>query len=672
MEKSLVYTVKELCKTCYTCVRGCPAKAIRIYQGQAEIIDERCISCGNCMLMCSRGAKKLSSGLDDTVEFIKSNEKLIFIIAPSFPVEFVDTDVRRLVGMIRKLGFKYVVEVAFGADLVARKYREIVNKNPSVKYISSACPAVVTYIEKYYPSLVDSIIPIVSPMVATARIVKDFYGSDYKVVFAGPCISKKKEAQKTEDVDAVITFSELREIFKRFEVDQKNSIDSYFDPPYPAKGVLYPVERGAIETSEFQDDILSGRFISAVGLDNFTQALKNFENGEIKANFIELLCCDGCIMGPGMTIKTSRYSREEILRNYAREKYFNMKIGEWEEYLTRFNSLNYSAKFLARPISGKEPRKEEIKEVLKKMGKINPEDELNCGACGYSSCVEHAIAIIKGLAENEMCLPYTIETLKSTAEKLKDSYKQLSETKQALMQSEKLAGMGQLAASIAHELNNPLGIILMYAKLLEEDTKNNPSLAADIKTISEQAERCKKIVASLLNFARKNKPVFKKTDIYSLFENYFKVFNFENVKINLKKEGDTSAELDPDQITQVITNLITNSVEAMQGRGEIYVKVYEKDNSVFFEITDTGCGIKEENMKKIFEPFFTTKQIGKGTGLGLCVSYGIIKAHKGSIRVDSNADPSKGPTFTTFTISIPKASYPKELIGGFKNSDLKN
>ncbi|HOJ86865.1 MAG TPA: [Fe-Fe] hydrogenase large subunit C-terminal domain-containing protein [Elusimicrobiales bacterium] len=666
MSENLVYTVKELCRTCYTCVRGCPAKAIRISQGQAEIIDDRCISCANCVLMCSRGAKKIKSNVDKLVDMFKSQKKLAVILAPSFPVEFVDMDVMRFVGMFRKAGFRYVCEVSFGADMVSIKYRELINKNPGKKYISSTCPSVVNYIEKYHPLLVNNIAPVVSPMVATARVVKKFYGEDVGVVFVGPCVAKKKEAESYPEIDMVLTFSEIRDFFSVNNITPQNSLDSYFDPPYPAKGVLYPVGRGLLNASEFDDDILSGRFMTAVGLENFTEALKNFEKGDIKADFLDLLCCDGCIMGPGITNRISKYRREEILRNYAREKYFNMRINEWESFVSRFNLLDYSTSFSVKPLSEKQPSKDEIKKVLENMGKFKPEDELNCGACGYPTCSEHAIAIIKGLAENEMCLPYTIDKLKVTAKELKDSYDQLSKTKQALMQSEKLAGMGQLAASIAHELNNPLGVVLLYSKLIEEEIDKKSELYSDIKTIVEQAERCKKIVASLLNFARKNKPVFKKTDIHSLFENYFKMFNSNNIEVVIEKSGNTSAEIDPDQITQVITNLVTNAVEAMSGGGRISVKVFEEGENVCFTISDTGCGIKEENMKKIFEPFFTTKQIGKGTGLGLAVSYGIIKAHKGAITVKSNADSTKGPTGTVFKVSIPKVSYYKEKSGLFE------
>ncbi len=654
-EDPLVYTVKELCRTCYTCVRGCPAKAIRICQGQAEIIEERCISCANCTLMCSRQAKKIKDSSAAVIEMLKGRRKAAICLAPSFPVEFCDTDPLRLAGMLRKAGFSFVNEVSFGADIVSLQYRKLINENPGKKYISSACPAVVSYIEKYHPSLVGNIAPIVSPMVATARIMKSIYGGETEIVFAGPCVSKKREAEKyAKDISCVITFAELRSILEAMDVSDRNSVDSFFDPPYPAKGVLYPMGRGLLSASEFEEDLLSGRFMSAEGLDEFTEALKNFEKGDIKADFLDLLCCDGCIMGPGIKSGKSRYAREEILRAYARSKYFNMKIGEWEDYVTRFRDMDYSAFFKTETAEKDAPAESEIKKVLEKMGKINQQDELNCGACGYPSCREHAAAIIKGLAESEMCLPYAIDRLKMTAQELRESYNQLTSAKQALLQSEKLASMGQLAAGIAHELNNPLGVVLLYSKLAAEETEPENPLRRDLNTITEQAERCKKIVAGLLNFARKNKPVFKKTDLGLLFENYFKVFKpSKNINIEFSREGEVFAEIDQDQITQVISNLITNAFEAMPNGGLIKVEVFSQGKFAFFTVSDNGCGIKEENLKKIFEPFFTTKQIGKGTGLGLAVTYGIIKAHGGAIMVESNADRSKGETGTKFTVKLP-------------------
>ena len=655
----LVRTLKERCKACYTCVRGCPAKAIRISGGQAEVIKERCISCANCVLMCSRGAKETLDSTRAVKALLKSGAPVAAALAPSFPVEFGGVDPLRFAGMLKALGFKYVCEVAFGADMVSMQYRKLINENPGRKFISTACPAVVAFVEKYHPALVPNLAPIVSPMVAEARVIHGLYGAEVKVVFIGPCVAKKEETSRNQaDIAESITFVELRSLFKDAGVDRNTALDSRFDPPHPAKGVLYPMGGGLLNSAELPEDLMSGRFLSSEGLENFPEVLKNLEHGDIDADFIDLLCCDGCIMGPGISVKSSKHAREASLRRYARKSYFSIRLNDWEESVRRLRDMDYSASFAAEDRRMKLPNKEELRGVLAKMGKVKPEDELNCGACGYPNCVEHAVAIIRGIAESEMCLPYTIDRLKSTADELTVSYNQLGKTKQALVQSEKLASMGQLAAGVAHELNNPLGVVLLYAHLLAEQCRKDSRTYADAKMITEQADRCKKIVGGLLNFARKNKPFFRQTSLVRLVDSYFKTAPMPSpVRFTVDRSGeDLQAEMDPDQIIQVLTNLVTNALEAMGGGGTLTIRTFAERESVCFSVSDTGGGIKPENFKKIFEPFFTTKQIGKGTGLGLAVSYGIIKVHRGNIAVESNSDAAKGPTGTTFTVKLPRVA----------------
>jgi signal transduction histidine kinase len=298
------------------------------------------------------------------------------------------------------------------------------------------------------------------------------------------------------------------------------------------------------------------------------------------------------------------------------------------------------------------------------MGKASRQDELDCGACGYDTCLAHAIAIDKGLAESEMCLPYTIDQLKRTVGELAVSNTQLATAQEALMHSERLASMGQLAAGIAHEVNNPLGVVLMYTHLLLDehgatDVPGDPGeerLREDLSVIVEQTDRCKKIVAGLLNFARQNKVALAPTDVRKLVDLSLRVLvPAANVTVHAIHDGsDPVAELDGDQITQVLTNLVENAYAAMPTGGDLIVRTGGDAERVRIDVIDTGTGIPRENLGKVFEPFFTTKQIGKGTGLGLAVSYGIIKMHRGDLVVSSNMNPEAGPTGTTFTITIPR------------------
>jgi signal transduction histidine kinase len=228
--------------------------------------------------------------------------------------------------------------------------------------------------------------------------------------------------------------------------------------------------------------------------------------------------------------------------------------------------------------------------------------------------------------------------------------------RQALKQSEKLAHMGQLSAGIAHELNNPLGVVIMYSNILLDESRTDDPVREDLKLIVEQAGRCKKIVAGLLNFARKNQVNHQLISIRELVDHSLESLVVpENVKITVSdKTTNPDAMLDNEQMTQVLTNLFKNAIDAMPQGGSIDVILEDTLQDVLITVKDTGMGIKEEYRAKIFEPFFTTKGIGHGTGLGLATAYGIVKMHKGQINVESNTDPSKGPTGTIFKIILPR------------------
>ncbi len=205
--RQLVYTVKDRCRMCFTCVRECPAKAIKINNGQAEVVGDRCIGCGNCVKVCNQGAKVFLETSNVVNELLNNSKRVLAILAPSFPAEFQELKEQKdIAGMIRALGFEQVIEVSFGADLVAREYSTLLNGQSAKNYISSDCPAIVRYVEFYHPDLVESLAPIVSPMVATARMLKQMHGDDVKVVFIGPCIAKKAESNEIDEaLNTIIT-----------------------------------------------------------------------------------------------------------------------------------------------------------------------------------------------------------------------------------------------------------------------------------------------------------------------------------------------------------------------------------------------------------------------------------------------------------------------------------
>lgn len=652
----LVFTVQNRCKVCYTCVRECPAKAIRIFNGQADILPDRCITCGNCVKVCSQGAKDYVKHSDEVDDLLHTNDKVAALVAPSFPSEFSDFKTHQnFVGVLKKLGFDYVFEVAFGADLVAHTFKKLVGSESNLQYITSDCPAIVKFVRKYYPELTDNLLPVCSPMNAMNRVVKTMFNNDIKTVFIGPCIAKKDD---WDEVDYKITYRELRSLLQKSNINKDVIEPANFDPPYGGLGAIFPVSRGLIQTVDIDDKLYKSNIIAAEGREDFQEALKEFYSKTWGEEHLELLCCDGCIMGPGTTSLSNRFAKEAFVSNYVKRKLKNIDWQQWQNDLDYWlDTIDLSVKYIPTPIIDLIPSEDEIRSVLIELGKTTSEDELNCGACGYNTCREHAIAIIKGLAETEMCLPYTIDRLHSLLEELNISNKELQDAQEALKKTEKLATMGQLSAGIAHELNNPLGVIIMYANILYDECSPEDPKRKDLEMIVSQAERCRQIVRGLLNFARKNQVQYEKIAIEELFNKAtHSVVVPENIEVKINVNPPTlEANIDVEQMLQVITNLIQNSIDAINSnKGEIILEAQTKDNYLVMTVYDNGIGIPNNNLTKIFEPFFTTKPVGKGTGLGLATVYGIIKMHKGKIEVESNADPTKGPTYTKFFIFIPQ------------------
>ena len=248
------------------------------------------------------------------------------------------------------------------------------------------------------------------------------------------------------------------------------------------------------------------------------------------------------------------------------------------------------------------------------------------------------------------------ETFNVMASSLKERDEQLKEyTSRQIMKSERLATLGQLAAGVAHEINNPLGAILMYTHLALEDTKEEDVLHKNLEKAVTEASRCKDIVKGLLDFARQTEPKVEQWDVNEIIERTLGVVEnqalFQNVKIaKVLCSSLPRVLMDVSQMQQVFTNIVLNAAEAMEGKGKLTVATgMAHDNEhIEVEFTDTGCGIGPEIREKMFDPFFTTKEVGRGTGLGLAVSHGIIARHRGSIEVKS--EQGKG---TSFIIRLP-------------------
>ncbi len=642
--------MKDLCRVCYTCVRECPVKAIKIIDGQAEVVQERCIACGNCTRVCKQGAKVYVRSADRVRQLLDSGGETFALLAPSYAAEFGEiADSRILVGMLIRLGFSRVYEVGMGADLVSRAYETLYDQNPGRAFISSDCPAIVSFVEKYYPGLTGSMAPVVSPMVATARYVRSVEGSAPRLVFIGPCIAKKGES---DEVDEVITFEELRGMLSEARIRPGRTVPADFAPPLAWKGAGFPVNRGMLQCMDLPGSHVEQSVIVAEGRVHFQEAIREFASGSLETMHLQLLCCEGCIMGPGTSRGGNKFVRRKRVLDHLQRRL--EESGE-EHCRESGRKIDLSARFTVDDQRLADPSEDEITKVLQEMGKFSPKDHLDCGACGYDTCRAHAVAIAQGLAEVDMCLPLSIERLHKSIHKLADSNSKLVTVEQALRQSEKLAHMGQLSAGIAHELNNPLGVVIMYSNILLEECSDTQQ-REDLELVVEQAERCKNIVGGLLNFARKTQVKYSRTDLEELMRfSISSIIMPENIECRLENRlSDAMAEVDSEQMIQVMTNLLKNGIEAMKDGGLLTVTLKGNPDWFTISVSDQGTGIAEKDLEKIFEPFYTTKGLGRGTGLGLATTYGIVKMHRGKIDVKSNTDPALGPTGTEFILKLPR------------------
>ena len=646
----IVETIPDLCKRCYSCIRECPAIAIRVQNGQAVVITERCISCGHCVTVCSQNAKATKNDVNRVINEILPQGSVVAIVAPSFPASFPDT-YDKIPAALKKIGFEKVCEAAFGADMISPLYLGEIEKGGSKTVISSACPAVYNFIEKYYSELIPNLANVVSPMIAMGRYIKEHFGKDKKIVFIGPCIAKKSEYIDEEVegiIDAVLTFAELKDIFERNNITFSTLEGIDFDPPQGLTGKSFPLAGGLIKTADISDDILEKEIIVVEGREKVEEILNEIVHGNINAKFIDILFCEGCIKGPAIDSKLNYYERREKVVDYINDRIKAADKQVWKSNLYNSRNVDLKRLFINRNMRLDDPSEEDIKAILAETNKFTKQDELNCRSCGYSTCRDYAIAIAKGLAENDMCLPYLIE-------KLERAYKELSETQDQLQSAEKLASIGQLAAGVAHEINNPLGTILLYTSLLKKEVEKNTAdtdkqSLEDLDLIAQETNRCKNIVSNLLNFARQGKLHVTEFDISDLINSILKMIRikpeYKGILFSTECTAyETTIEGDADQLKQVFINVINNACEALIEAEikKINIKISSTESEFEIEISDTGAGIPKENMGKLFTPFFTTKKMGKGTGLGLAIVYGIIKMHRGEIRAVS--EPGQGSTF---------------------------
>ncbi len=398
----VVFTNRARCRDCYRCLRACPVKAIRMHKGQAFVVGERCISCGTCIRECPQHAKTFRHDADRAARLIASGAKTAASVAPSFAAAFTEWEQKRLPGALRRLGFRHIAETAIGAFAVARETARLVEQDHR-PHICTACPAVVAYIERYEPDLVSCLTPLVSPMAAHGKHIKEALGADTKVVFIGPCVAKKEELVREEAagaVDCVLTFAELRDWLQEADIDLAQCEESDFDDKPAGDARYFPLPGGLARTAALHTGFLDLDCVPVSGVENLRQALDSVRRTRRPVLIEPLFCSQGCVNGPGMGLDSNVFDRRGELIEYA-------EANPGVESTHACSLPGLAAQYSSRPVDAPADFSEEdIAGVLGRTGKANPEDQLNCGACGYTNCREKAIAVLQGMAEPEMCIPY--------------------------------------------------------------------------------------------------------------------------------------------------------------------------------------------------------------------------------------------------------------------------
>ncbi|SJZ70708.1 sigma 54-interacting transcriptional regulator [Selenihalanaerobacter shriftii] len=417
------------CQRCYACVRQCPVKAIKVEDNQARIVEDRCITCGYCLDVCARNAREAKSYRHEIKNWSQQGEELVACIAPSFIASFTECEPEQVVAGLQKLGFDQVYKVALGAQLIAEKYDEYLINSNKKNLISTACPAVVNLIEKHYPQLVDNLIPLVSPMIVIGNLIKE-NNPETRVVFIGPCIAKKSEIQIKEaagKIDAVLTFKEIKEMSREEGLETfKNLEYREFNQNYLPHSDNFALSGGLTANL---DSISSDEILITEGSHNCHQLLSGVLDDEIDIRLLDILFCDGCIDGPKIDSELSLFARQREVAKYFKEDGLQKSENNKDQLKKALMKLDLKCKFKTVSHDEEFPNEQEVKEILTYTNKVTPSDELNCGACGYDTCREKAVAVYQGMAEIEMCLPYLLDQTREEVNYYKEKLSQDSQTK---------------------------------------------------------------------------------------------------------------------------------------------------------------------------------------------------------------------------------------------------
>ncbi|MGM9999123.1 MAG: [Fe-Fe] hydrogenase large subunit C-terminal domain-containing protein [Candidatus Bruticola sp.] len=405
MSQGCIELKKSNCKNCYKCIRYCPSKSIRFSGNQAHVIEDECIYCGRCVVVCPQKAKVARCDVEKVKVFLAEGAPVCVSLAPSFAANYAGATIGSMREALKALGFSEIEETAIGATMVKKQYEELVAEGKQDVIISTCCHSVNLLVRRHFPEVLSKLARVVSPMVAHCHSLKERFPG-CKTVFIGPCISKKHEqTEHADDVDCVLTFRELTEWLKEERITVKPGTD---DNDY-SKARLFPSCGGILRTMDCNQPNFD--YIAIDGAHNCVNALRDIQEDKIHNCFIEMSICTGsCICGPAMD--------ENVEAPISAHLAINKYAGKHDFVVPPYNPEELKCDHPYDVVPREQPTEEEIKRILRMVGKVSKEDELNCGCCGYNTCREKAIAVIQGKADLSMCLPYIKERAESFSDNI--------------------------------------------------------------------------------------------------------------------------------------------------------------------------------------------------------------------------------------------------------------
>lgn len=406
LREPLISHESSACRECWGCVRLCPVRAIRVVDGHSEVIAEKCVSCGLCVTECGNAAHVVRDDTPLVEELLRSRRPVVALLATEFTAAMHPLTAAQVERSLEVLGFYSVESTLLGEEMVAVEYERLHARSDMLFILRSTCPVATDFVRTYYPALVPALAPIVPPYIAQARLIKQLYGGDVAVVYVSPCYARKDEALADEfdgAVDAAIDFLELKRLIERTADMPARGRATMEIPQRPSLLKEVSLTDGFPRQTLVSRDMTDTEVHVVRGIEEIDRLLRAMSSGETAPAIVDMLNCEGCVDGPAVNPGLSLFAKRNI------ESSANSASGKTRvstrALLGVLPGVETTRSFSATPVVVPMPTKQEVDAILAAGGFPTREDALDCGACGYRTCVAHAVAIHQGSSTWDMCFP---------------------------------------------------------------------------------------------------------------------------------------------------------------------------------------------------------------------------------------------------------------------------